>query len=261
MVITGTTQLIRAAMLNNLPRVLQLIDIGAPLELADTSPMHRFSALIWASDLGHEHVVAALLDGGGRGGAVIDQRGSSGITPLMNASHAGREGVVRLLLTRGAAQELQAGCGFAALHDAVDRNHDGVVALLCAAPGAAAALLLRDADEGNAPLAIACVQSHARSTAALLSADAAGATLELLNLGGDSPLMLASQWGHEDSVRLLLARCSAPRRAHPPRLRCATATARRRSASPCLAAAVLPRARRCCARTARRSEALPPQLQ
>ena len=58
----GTTQLIRASILNNLPRVLQLIQLGAPLDLVDQSSCRR-SALVWASYRGHEHVVAALLEG------------------------------------------------------------------------------------------------------------------------------------------------------------------------------------------------------
>ena len=58
----GTTQLIRASIQNDLPRVLQLIQLGAPLDLVDQSSCRR-SALVWASYRGHEHVVAALLEG------------------------------------------------------------------------------------------------------------------------------------------------------------------------------------------------------
>ena len=57
----GTTQLVRAAYLNNLPRVLQLIQLGAPLDLVDET--QGWSALHWASLKGHEHVAKALLDG------------------------------------------------------------------------------------------------------------------------------------------------------------------------------------------------------
>jgi ankyrin repeat protein len=50
---------------------------------------------------------------------------------------------VRLLLSRGAKQELQDDWGYTALHSAVSGNRPAVVALLCAAPGAAAALALK----------------------------------------------------------------------------------------------------------------------
>jgi len=55
------TPLICAAVLNNLPRVLQLVHIGASLERVDWS--RHWTALQYATMLGHEHVVRALLDG------------------------------------------------------------------------------------------------------------------------------------------------------------------------------------------------------
>ncbi len=48
-------------MLNNLPRVLQLVQLGAPLELNDKTDSS--SALHWSCREGHEHVARALLDG------------------------------------------------------------------------------------------------------------------------------------------------------------------------------------------------------
>ena len=50
---------------------------------------------------------------------------------------------MRLLLSRGAKQELQTSAGNTALHLAVIGDHPGAVALLCASPGAAAALSLK----------------------------------------------------------------------------------------------------------------------
>ena len=58
---------------------------------------------------------------------------------------------MRALLARGARQELQDNCGETALHRAAKGGLAGIVGLLCAAPGAAAALALRDFS-GKTPL-------------------------------------------------------------------------------------------------------------
>jgi hypothetical protein len=154
--VQGTTQLIRAAILNNLPRVLQLIQLGAPLDLVDEA--QGWSALHWACFMGHEHVAKALLDGKHEGrGATVDLRDESSWTALMYASFTGHEAVVRLLLSRGAKQELQDVDSYTALHLAVESDRSGVIGLLCAGPGAAAALALKtDAAHGRlTPLASA----------------------------------------------------------------------------------------------------------
>jgi ankyrin repeat protein len=99
--IRGSTQLVRAVVRNDLPRVLQLVQLGAPLDATDRS-YAPYSALHWACCKGHERVAETLLDGEYEGrGANIDLL-SAHWTPLMIASSAGREGVVRLLLARGA---------------------------------------------------------------------------------------------------------------------------------------------------------------
>jgi hypothetical protein len=165
-VVEGTTQLIHAAILNNLPRVLQLIQLGAPLDLVDVT--RGWSALHWASSFGHEHVVKALLDGKYEGrGATVDLRSTKeGWSPLMSASMRGREAVVRLLLSRGAKQELQYVHGYVAMHTAAAHNQPGVLALLCAAPGAAAALAMKTI-RGATPLAFALLNGHAACEAVL----------------------------------------------------------------------------------------------
>jgi ankyrin len=102
--------------------------------------MLGYAALHRVCEPGHEHVAKALLDGKYEGrGATIDLRNVGGSTPLMCAIQ-GHESVVRLLLSRGAKQELQSDSGFTALHVAVLGDRPGVIALLCTAPGAAAAL-------------------------------------------------------------------------------------------------------------------------
>ena len=154
----GSTQLIRAALLNDLPRVLQLVQLGAPLGLVEESD--KWSALHWACCLGHEAVAKALLDGKYEGRGADVNLLSGEWTPLMLASANGREGVVRLLLARGAEVGLQEKSGWTALHIAVNNDQAGVLKLLCAAPGAAAALALRES-YGRTPLASAMLLRHA----------------------------------------------------------------------------------------------------
>jgi ankyrin repeat protein len=163
--IRGTTQLMRAAALNNLPRVLQLVQLGAPLELKDKS--EGWSAMHRACWDGHEHVARALLDSKYEGrGAEVDALDLHRQTPLVEASYNGHEGVVRLLLARGARQELQSSVGQTALHNAIFSNHAGTVTLLCAAPGAAAALALQN-NTGQTPLDFAILMRHAACEAVL----------------------------------------------------------------------------------------------
>jgi len=147
---------------NYLPRVLQLVQLGAPLELVDKT--WGYSALLWACDEGHVAIAKALLDGKYEGrGAAID-RYCGGWTPLSLACWMGHEGVVRLLLARGARQELQPING-TALHWAVLGNRPSIITLLSAAPGFAAALARKSA--GSTPLAIAINCGHAACEAAL----------------------------------------------------------------------------------------------
>ena len=165
--IAGTTQLIRASIQNNMPRVLQLIQLGAPLDLVDQS-WRRFSALVWASWMGHEHVVAALLEGKYKG-ADVDQD-CNGWTALKLASHWGHVGVVRVLLARGAKQ-VRPGKTLTAMFWAVDGNHIDVVKLLLAAPGASDALKTKHGGS-RTPLKDAIDSGHVEIEALLRAAGA-----------------------------------------------------------------------------------------
>jgi len=67
----GATQLMRATINNDLPRVLQLVQLGAPLD----SSADDKSALHWACQNGRERIAKALLEGEYEGrGANIYQR-------------------------------------------------------------------------------------------------------------------------------------------------------------------------------------------
>ena len=163
--IWGSTQLIRATIQNNLPRVLQLIQLGAPLDLVDQN--WCYSALLWASRLGHEHVVAALLEGKYKG-ADVDQV-CSGWTALERASYNGHVGVVRVLLARGAKQ-VRPSTFYTAMHRAVCEDHIEIVKLLLAAPGASDALKTKH--DGSTPLKYAIDRGHAEMVALLRAAGA-----------------------------------------------------------------------------------------
>ena len=155
---------------------------------------------------GGERLVAALLAADATG-MTIDEQNDGGETALMQAIWNGHEGAVRLLLARGARQELQDEDGIAVLHCAAMKGHAEIVEQLCAAPGAIAALSLRT-KKGNLPLLLALFVGGGgeRVVAALLAADTTGATVNAENDTGDTALMWASNRGHEVAVRLLLAR-------------------------------------------------------
>jgi ankyrin repeat protein len=153
-----------------------------------------------------ERLVAALLSADAAG-ATVDALSDKGDTALTWASNRGYEGAVRLLLSRGARQELQNDDGASALHCAASNSHAGIVEQLCAAPGAAAAVVLKNKDRNTALMFAALDGSGSeRLVAALLSADATGATVDVQNVNGDTALILASWQSHEGAVRLLLAR-------------------------------------------------------
>ena len=74
--IARSTQLIRAAATGDLQRARRLIQLGANLDLVDS---FGYSALHWASIVGHEHVAKTLLDGKYNGcAATVELRDSNG---------------------------------------------------------------------------------------------------------------------------------------------------------------------------------------
>ena len=121
------------------------------------------SALHQAAHSGEASVIELLC---AAPGAEVDAQDSNGYTPLMIASLDDHSDAVRALLARGARQDLQDCIGWTALHSAARRGHAGVAELLCAGPGAAAALALRDRD-GCTPLALAVKSGNAPTEAVL----------------------------------------------------------------------------------------------
>jgi len=132
--VRGTTQLICAAMRGDLPRLLQLVQLGAPLGLADAveeDGSGGSSALHWACEHGDARLVLALLDGKYEGrGADVDARDEGRWTPLIYAAISGHEAVVRLLLKRDARRKLEGIEGETALGFAVICHRDACAAML-----------------------------------------------------------------------------------------------------------------------------------
>jgi ankyrin repeat protein len=98
-----------------------LLENGALTEIRATNgwtPLHR--ACVYAS----KEFVETLLDFG----ADIDARTSidEHLTPLMEAAYAGRDDVVKLLLSRGAAAGLKDTCGRTAEDIATMEKHENV---------------------------------------------------------------------------------------------------------------------------------------
>ena len=85
-----------AAHTGNEQRVRELVAAGAPLDLVDANL--GYSALRWASWLGHVRVAKLLLDGKFEvKGADINLQDKNGVSPLMSACYSGHEAFVRLL--------------------------------------------------------------------------------------------------------------------------------------------------------------------
>jgi ankyrin repeat protein len=201
--IARTTSLIRAAAAGDERRVRELLAAGAPLRCVDS---WSWSALHNACFRGSTKVVAALLEADASG-LTVDALTNTGDSALIVASFYGHEDAVRLLLARGSRQVLQNENGLAALHTSVYRGHAGIVELLCAVPGAAAAVALRD-NYGRTPIALVVSDGGGggkQFVAALIVADAAGATDGQL-IEGDSLLMWASKSGEDRAVQALIAR-------------------------------------------------------
>ena len=103
--------LLKAALAGDLAQVRALLEKGADIDQQDRDGA---TALILASQQGHEGIVQALL----ARGAEIDHQAKIGITALFIASVQGHEGIVKALLAEGANVELRENRGGTALKHA-----------------------------------------------------------------------------------------------------------------------------------------------
>ena len=172
------------------------MQLGAPLDLVDS---HGNSALVWASgEGGNESVVRALIDGG----ADVNLGRS---TALMEACLYGHEAIARLLLDRGARQELQDRYGKTALYDMVQFRRLRIVELLCSAPGAAAALVMQDQHRLLTPLALALMEERNDAIMLLCAVPGAEAALVLRDYWGRTPILQAVEYDDSFILEILCA--------------------------------------------------------
>ncbi|THW63458.1 hypothetical protein D6D19_09648, partial [Aureobasidium pullulans] len=116
---------VRLAALSNHDRVLKyhLDKPGMDVKAKDEDGR---SALYWASELGHEGIVQMLLDKG----ADVNVQGGYYGNVLQAASVGGHDKTVQLLLEKGADVNVQGGCYNTALYAASAHGHDEIVQML-----------------------------------------------------------------------------------------------------------------------------------
>ena len=181
----GWTTLMNAVRKKDARTVDQLISNGA--DVNHLSP-DRWTALAEAAYQSQEEIVRMLL----RCGADTESRSSHDWTPLMHASYKGDEAAVKLLLDAGADMEVTSG-------------HDETAILLAAAGGYTniARILL---DAGCAPEPPWAKDQNGGSMEGTQKAKskAVGGSEDRAHTQGWTPLMLASQGGHEKIAQILL---------------------------------------------------------
>lgn len=183
----GWTTLMHAVRDGNRAVVQQLINLGA--DANHLSP-DRWTALAEASYRGHRDITALLLEQG----ADTESRSSHDFTPLMHASYKGDEAAVKLLLEAGA-------------HTDVSSFHDETAILLAAAGGyTSIVFMLLEAGAAPEPAWAKGPNDNSEEGKQQAEEKAVGEPEDRAHARGWTPLMLASQGGHQDIARILLKR-------------------------------------------------------
>uniref|UniRef100_A0A3B3ZJD0 SAM domain-containing protein n=1 Tax=Periophthalmus magnuspinnatus TaxID=409849 RepID=A0A3B3ZJD0_9GOBI len=157
-------------------------DISCSLVPVDCADEEGNTGLQLASASGHESLVRFLL----RKGASVDSRNNYGWTPLMQAARFGHLSVAHMLLENGAEINGRNRLGASVLAMAARGGHTHVVKLLLESGAYVDDYdhLLNTSSNSSPPLIEGC-----------------GGGREFMDI---TPLMVASQHGHEAAVRLLL---------------------------------------------------------
>ncbi len=150
--------------------------------------------LILASIKGHRDVILGLLEAG----VDINCIGYGGKTPLLFAIEKGQIPSTRLLIRRGARQDLADESGTLPLFLAVESGFAPVVSELIGRNGRKK-VDVRNA-KGDTPLCIAAAKGHEEVCRVLLEGGASG---DFANKYGDMPMDLAVEGGHKTIMQLL----------------------------------------------------------
>lgn len=195
----------------------------------------ELNALHWASRLGRAEMVRLLLEAGPS--VDINKKGFRGRAPLHWAAEAGHAAVVRVLLTvKGIVLDLEDVKRWPPLSLAMKGKHQEVIAVLRAAfekkrellqagdsvfdacrsgdistlaalakqwRGCPEVLSCEDRVLGQTPLHVASRYGHVDAVRVLASTP--GVDVNKTDREGRSPLMTSSQWGRVDVVRFLIA--------------------------------------------------------
>ena len=109
---------------NNYSRTKKLLEKGVSADAADSS---GYTALHYASRAGHIEIIKLLFEFKANPNA---ETRAGRDRPIHRAAYQGQDVVVKLLLRKGADPLAQNADGQTALHKAVQRNEEHVVALL-----------------------------------------------------------------------------------------------------------------------------------
>ncbi|KAK5058904.1 hypothetical protein LTR84_011168 [Exophiala bonariae] len=184
--------------------VMQLIDSclkGLESEVAKVPSRSEYTeevVLSWAARLGHLTAVKQLLSKPGVAMAMHDPRYDGSRLPLCDASEAGHDAIVTLLLEKGAKVDIPDYDHCTPLWLASANGHSTVVLQLIAS---GASLDTVDPSEHNTPLHKAAAGGHQATVSVLIDH---GADIFVYNNSNLTPLSYAAEHGDVSIVNLLL---------------------------------------------------------
>lgn len=169
-----------------------LLDKGADVNKARTND--GITALMNASQCGKIDAVRFMLEKS----ADVNARSATGNTALLFAASGGHKEILNLLIAKGADVNINRFDGFTPLMFAAQEGYANITEILLSKGAEVNAI--RSLDNGSA-LMLAATQGRANAVACLLKS---GADVNLVTNDGVSALILASELGHIEVVKLLL---------------------------------------------------------